>query len=44
MWNSYEQWDPAGAQALRDGAPWVGNTATEASHAIGRAADWLEGR
>ncbi len=44
MWESYEQFDPVGAQTLRDGATWVGNTATEASHAIGNAADWLEGK
>ena len=44
MWDTYEQWDPVGAQTLRDGATWVGNTATEASHAVGSAIDWLEGK
>lgn len=44
VWETYEHWDPVGAQTLRDGASWVGNTATEASHAIGGAIDWLEGK
>jgi uncharacterized protein YukE len=44
VWESYESVDPVGAQALRDGATWVGNTATEASNAIGSAIDWLGGK
>lgn len=44
VWESYEHLDPVGAQSLRDGATWVGNTATEASQAIGGAIDWLEGK
>ncbi|MHA3703200.1 WXG100 family type VII secretion target [Jatrophihabitans sp. YIM 134969] len=43
VWETYEHYDPVGAQALRDGAAWVGNTAHEASDAVGNAIDWLGG-
>lgn len=43
VWESYEKLDPVGAQSLRDGATWVGNTASEASHAVGEALDRLGG-
>lgn len=42
MWDSYEKLDPVGAQALRDGAAWVGNTASAASDAVGEAIGTLE--
>lgn len=44
VWDTFEQYDPADAQLLRDGATWVGNTAHQASDAVGGAIDWLEGR